>query len=532
VADTEPFLVQTEPGVQVYRRDSTSTETFIGWLGRVQFDTFADLDASTATYPENTLIQVIEGGYSYKAAASSATDQHLTTTAGSQKLYVLPSGGRMLVDAFGPPRDGVTFDDATVLTALNALVASGGGQLVFSAGDYYFDTGVELTDAMAVPVEFVGNGTFINLEPGATGFILSQGQSGSAGGMCRGFTIEGDLGAGTRGILIDDHSEAVLYDIHVRECEVGVELKGTSFWSESSNLDHIVLKDCKTSILLNASGGTGSFGYVNWGLIHIAGMGASWDDAVGFHIGAGTNFWNSHIGMLIVHCRPSATARGIVIEGDLSRNTRIHSVLEGFESVVGRTAIEITADGNVFGTKFDTFFLGDWDTLVENSAVGADGHYVINERGTQYRVEDDVPLLRAFNLGDTFPSMELMPNQLIFGDGTADPDAGIGLSADGNLTSLGLLEFINSRSRRAILDHDGTGTRTFTFPNVSGKVPAMATGGTTGLTSGFNFMTSSSGAPTGTPTSVPAGNVPFHYDATAHAIYVYAGGSWRSVALT
>ena len=132
VADTEPFLVQTEPGVQVYRRDSVSTETFIGWLGRAMFDTFADLNASTATYPEDTLIQVIEGGYTYKAAASGATDHHLTTAGGSQKLYVLPNDQGFNLKAFGAVGDGVADDS----TAIQAALDAGNVELLIPVGNF------------------------------------------------------------------------------------------------------------------------------------------------------------------------------------------------------------------------------------------------------------------------------------------------------------------------------------------------------------------------------------------------------------
>ena len=219
----------------------------------------------------------------------------------------------------------------------------------------------------------------------------------------------------------------------------------------------------------------------------------------------------------------------MVVEGDLSRNIRIHSVLEGFNTAVGRIAIDITSTGNVFGAQFDTFFLGNWDTQVRDSATGSNGNFVINERGTQYRAEDDVPLLRALNLGADYPKMELMPNELRFGSGAADTDVALRRSSDGNLQSRGLFEFLNASNRRTILDSAATGTRTVTFGNSSGRVPAVATGATN-QTFGFNFISSASGAPTGVPADVPAGCVALCWDGANKRICVRDGADWFATA--
>lgn len=67
---------------------------------------------------------------------------------------------------------------------------------------------------------------------------------------------------------------------------------------------------------------------------------------------------------------------------------------------------------------------------------------------------------------------------------------------------------------------------------VSGK--GNVTIGTAALdttaTDGFLHISSSAGAPTGTPTAY-AGRVPIHIDTTNSRIYVYIGGAWKSVAV-
>ncbi|AYE85103.1 hypothetical protein [Sulfitobacter sp. D7] len=446
------------------------------------------------------------------------------------KLKAQVRSGVLNVDALAPPRNGVTFDTATINAAVAALAREGGGTLNFSQLDYYLDGPVVIDPTITVPIHLKGNGSRLNLQAGATGIKLNQGRSEPPGASADGFNILGAMGAGTRALLIDDNSEAKAHNIKADRCETGLELTGSGHWSESSDLDHIVLKDCKTSVKLSKSGGTGSMGYAKWGLIHIAGMGTSWDDAIGFHVGEGVNFWNSDVSMMVIHCAPSPTARAMVVEGDLSRNVRIHSVLEGFGTAVGRIAIDLTSTGNVFGAKFDTFFLGNWDTLVRSNAAGQNGNFVINERGTQYRAEDDVPLLRAFNLGASEPKMELMPNELRFGDGVAATDVALRRSSDGNLQSRGLFEFLNASNRRTILDSAATGTRTVTFGNSSGRIPAVSTDGVASQDYGFNLMSGAAGAPSGVPADAPAGTYPFYFDATNKKIYVHDGTGWIATA--
>lgn len=61
-------------------------------------------------------------GFAYEAAASDATDHHVTT-AGGVKLYVLPVGGGFDVRAFGAVGDGATDDTAAFQVAANAARA-------------------------------------------------------------------------------------------------------------------------------------------------------------------------------------------------------------------------------------------------------------------------------------------------------------------------------------------------------------------------------------------------------------------------
>lgn len=87
-----------------------------------EFDTVADLLASTLTYSSfapSDYIRVVDGGFVYQVAASSAFDQHLTT-AGGVKLYVTPNGSKVFLSQFGA----ATVDDSAVFLKFISVIAS------------------------------------------------------------------------------------------------------------------------------------------------------------------------------------------------------------------------------------------------------------------------------------------------------------------------------------------------------------------------------------------------------------------------
>ena len=75
----------------------------------------------------------------------------------------------------------------------------------------------------------------------------------------------------------------------------------------------------------------------------------------------------------------------------------------------------------------------------------------------------------------------------------------------------------------------GSGGVTVTIDNAKNVVLGGGAIATT-ATDGFVYISTSAGAPTGTPTS-KSGFVTLHYDTTGNELYVY-NGAWRSVALT
>lgn len=53
----------------------------------------------------------------------------------------------------------------------------------------------------------------------------------------------------------------------------------------------------------------------------------------------------------------------------------------------------------------------------------------------------------------------------------------------------------------------------------------------TNATAGFFHVQSCAGAPTGTPASIPTGQIPMVYDSTNDRIYFFRSGTWRYVAV-
>ena len=137
--DSESFaigdwLISTSatPSTTVYTSNWSKAEYSAS--STISFNTFEDLDASLSTYAEDTLVYVSEGAYLYKAAASGATNQHITTTGSSQKLYALPGPLGIGLKQLGAVGDGVA-NDTTIIQTWLAI----GGSLHAEPGTYLVD---------------------------------------------------------------------------------------------------------------------------------------------------------------------------------------------------------------------------------------------------------------------------------------------------------------------------------------------------------------------------------------------------------
>lgn len=104
---------------------------------------------------------------------------------------------------------------------------------------------------------------------------------------------------------------------------------------------------------------------------------------------------------------------------------------------------------------------------------------------------------------------------------TATDGTLIGIDASGNAIfnnqEAAYINFLSSNTQRARITALGSLV-------VGNNSSALATN----ATDGFLYISSSAGAPTGTPTT-QTGSVPVHVDATNNAMYMYTNGAWRGV---
>lgn len=129
-------------------------------LAAAAFPTVAELVADTTlaygTGPQRVAEgEVVEaGGFRYEVAASSASDQHVTT-AGGVKLYVLPgASGFVTPQQSGAAADGVT-DDAAILRACFAFAGARGTSVRVPRGTYQIGSTVswDITQGFEIECE-------------------------------------------------------------------------------------------------------------------------------------------------------------------------------------------------------------------------------------------------------------------------------------------------------------------------------------------------------------------------------------------
>lgn len=414
------------------------------------------------------------------------------------------------------------------------LLRNGGGTVEIPSGNYRC-AGPMVDGTVNVPQKWDCKGSTILPDAGVEVIIQSQARANNKGVSVTGITIDGQYRAGTVGVVIRDHASGILHDSQIRFCETGVLLESVNDWSESSSLYDVYVRDCKTGIHFKNSGGTGSMGYFSWGLVHVDYIGGSgnWSGTpIGIHVGEGTNVWVSDIASLVLHVT-GATATAMRIDGDASRSVRWRGVVEGFSSPapVSRDAIHISATGNAFSAEFEMFPLGTWTNIINNQASGTNGAIVLKERGVGSFVQSSItPVLDAYVIGESAPRIRLTPSGLGLGSGSAPPDSLLSRLGANLIGSSGKIAFHNSANRRGTLDSVATGDRDYTFGNSSGRIPAVSAGAPN-QTFGLLFMSSGSGAPTGTPADVPVGAVAMYYDTAENKFYIY-NGSWRGVILS
>lgn len=254
---------------------------------------------------------------------------------------------------------------ASPTEALAALVAGGGGVLLFTPGSTY--TGVALELTASVPTKIVAYGATLKPPSGGTCVTFAAGRSQSKVLSMEGGLIDCD-GLSAVGVKLVDHYGGVLRDITINKPTQGVLLTDSTGWTESSQLSNILVKGASVAGFdLQTAGGTGSFGYAAWNLVHADNIPAG---GVGFRIGAGAGFSNSTIGNLVLHST-AINSTGMQVAGDLGYSTRIDVVIEALAAVMtGSVALDIVGGGTLSGCDLNMNILnpgtGGWATKVRN----------------------------------------------------------------------------------------------------------------------------------------------------------------------
>ncbi len=135
-----------------------------------EYDTVANMLASTTVYTAGQYLHVVEGDYYYKVVASSG---HVANAGGVQ-LDVQPGANGYNVDAFGAKGDGVTNDSAAFQAALDTYSNVFGSNKTYLIGD------VNIKQVSVIPGEGDGSrrvdfsGSTLVLAPGSTHLLKNM----------------------------------------------------------------------------------------------------------------------------------------------------------------------------------------------------------------------------------------------------------------------------------------------------------------------------------------------------------------------
>lgn len=265
---------------------SLSVRSKVNLCITAQMDTATALLADTSlTYSVGAVgtvgagdyVQTRAEGFSYKVAASGASDHHVTT-AGGLKLYVLSGmDGRSAIAAFGGDTTGAVDAYSAVQNA-----ASNANSINIGDGEFLLSTQV----SMSVPKSFVGNGATSKFEttPGFTGSIFRI--APSAGTDPKGWTVSDfevtNNGSATNVFLLDiasaggyiskfnlskvvSNTQVSNYFVKLLNSIPNIDSLFTSYFSDNWSFGGYYLENAGDSIYLerNTTTGAGVGYYVN-----------------------------------------------------------------------------------------------------------------------------------------------------------------------------------------------------------------------------------------------------------------------------
>ena len=281
-ANGQLFRVYVTPGAQLWRRDSSSASTLIGWVGEVIFNDITSLLTSAFTgFATGQIIRTRKEGFSYAVAASGASDHDLTTTGGI-KLYVQDRSVSPL--AFGAKGDGVTNDVAAInkcLAKFNSCTLDVGKTFLISSPVLLTNNNQEFTIPSGstlkcnVAASFTGT-EGIRVERGGGASALGRFKISGGGTIdCNLDTVTGTgianginivfgrwglidnltiIGAKTTPLLVGSHASNTSYEVSSRDIKAYLHevLTGTPYANEAGSIG-IYYKNCSDSVIINCA---------------------------------------------------------------------------------------------------------------------------------------------------------------------------------------------------------------------------------------------------------------------------------------
>lgn len=158
VSDGGVFLVKQDVGIEIFVRDSESSETSHGYLTGAAFDSLDELINSTATgWPIGGAVRLDLDGLSY-TIADPAEEEPDVVTDGGVKLFAQPLPAFYTDRQFHPAADGTT-DDTAVYQRIAAKVPTGKTIKIVGSGSRIISDTVDF-DQNNLTIEFDSGAEF------------------------------------------------------------------------------------------------------------------------------------------------------------------------------------------------------------------------------------------------------------------------------------------------------------------------------------------------------------------------------------
>lgn len=294
------------------------------------------------------------------------------------------------------------FNQAAIDTAYAAVVAAGGGTLVFPPGAY---TGA-LNITANVHLDVLGYGATLQAQAdNATLLRISQGVGNNAVGCTvAGFQFDGNGHTGVTAAAVEDTDGAYVRDLFAKNCAVGVlfHTVGSGKWVERCTLADSFIGGCGVGVEFRKE----TAAMPSFNEVALSNVGVSQSTSVGIKQGAGADFTRTTWANVTVWVPDGKI--GVQFGGRLDF-ARLQFGLESLGAGTGSTGVlfdtTYTNYADPYAHTLQASFVGTFaNRIVDNStggfgAVLRDGSNVIT---TQY-----APALQITKKGDGFPRVKI-----------------------------------------------------------------------------------------------------------------------------